>query len=159
MPAETAAPAAAKTSVQKQGDSDDAFDELHDEVERSVESDPSLAPAGPSSLLVAARVLDEAEIQALLDGLSPLLDEVSGQLNCEADHESHAATTGCGGGNPQLSTLAWLFPHHAGAGRSARHQQGHHLRARRGTGKKTRPASRQAQGSLFGNHLGGETAG
>jgi hypothetical protein len=127
---------------------DDPASDMSD-VERLIESDPALVPKGPSQLLVAPRVLDDAEVQALLEGLSPLLEGLS---HCEADHESHAATAGCSRSHPQLSPLAWLFPHHAGAGRPARHKQGDHLRARRSAGKKARPASRQAQGSLFGDH-------
>jgi hypothetical protein len=119
-----------------------------DDIERIIESDPSLVPTGNSKLLVAPRVLDEAEVQALLDGLTPLLEE----LTSEAGHESHTASVGCSRSNSQLSPLAWLFPNHAGAGRPARHKQGYDLRARRRSGKKARSAPRQAQGSLFGDH-------
>jgi hypothetical protein len=52
----------------------------------------------------------------------------------------------------QLSPFAWLFPDDAGIGRSARHQQSHHLRTRRRPGKKAGAPSGQTQGSLFGDH-------
>jgi hypothetical protein len=44
-----------------------------DDVEAWVENDPSLAPSGPSKLLVSATVLEPQEIAALLDDLAPLL--------------------------------------------------------------------------------------
>src|SRR4051812_25170318 len=68
------------------------------------------------------------------------------------DHEPDAPTSGRDRRDSQLPPSAWLFADDAGAGRPARHQQGHHLRARRGARKEARPAPRQAQGSLFGDH-------
>jgi hypothetical protein len=139
------------------------------EIERLIETDPALVPNGPSQFVVSARLLEDEELAALLEGLSPLLDgddplvakdlgAVDSGSNGEAhdassevDHEPYPTPTGCGRRHPELSPLAWLFPNHAGAGRPARHQQGHDLRARRGAGKKARSAPRQAQGSLFGN--------
>src|SRR2546425_9455500 len=47
---------------------------IRDEVERIIESDPDLIPTAPSQLLVAPLVLERAEVEALLDGLSPLLE-------------------------------------------------------------------------------------
>src|SRR5688500_10033467 len=70
-------------------------------------------------------------------------------------HEPHPAADRRDRRDSKLPALAWLFPDHAGAGRPARHEQGDDLRARRRPGKKARPAPRQAQGSLFGNHLRG----
>src|SRR2546423_5533656 len=46
---------------------------LREQVEQWVESDPSLVPDGPSSLLVEPSVLDPAEVQALLADLHALL--------------------------------------------------------------------------------------
>ena len=68
-----------------------------DDLEEILESDVSLAPVGPSHLLVPVRVLDEAEVAALLEGLSPLLEQhwIQHTLSREADHESHAASVGC----------------------------------------------------------------
>jgi len=132
-------------------DDDDASD-----FEAFIESDPALAPSAPSQLLVAPRVLDAEEVIALLQGLTVLLD---GGCEHGEGHEPHAASTGCDRRDPKLPSLAWLFPYHAGAGRPARHKQGDHLRARRGPGKKARPAPRQAQGSLFGDHHGGTPPG
>src|SRR4051794_24804183 len=153
-----------------------------DEVERSLEADESLVPTRPSALLVEPSVLDPLEVEALLADLGTLLNDAAAcaastdieaatleqlesgdRLNRDrADDrssepgvfdESHPSTARRDRGHPQLPSLAWLFPHHAGARRSARHQQGHHLRARRGPGKKAGPPPRQAQGSLFGDHL------
>jgi hypothetical protein len=121
------------------------------EIESFIESDASLAPTAPSQLLVAPRVLDAEEVIALLQGLTVLLEGENGD-----GHEPHATSTGCDRRDPKLPPLAWLFPYHAGAGRPARDKQGHHLRARRGAGKKARPAPRQAQGSLFGDRQRGE---
>src|SRR5437773_10820600 len=137
------------------------------EIERLIETDLSLVPDGPSQFVVAERLLEDEEVAALLDGLAPLLDgddplgvtqgpNLQADSACaeesEQDHEPHTAPTGCPRRHPQLSPLAWLFPDHAGARGPAGNQQGHDLRARRGPGKKARPAPRQAQGSLFGNH-------
>src|SRR5258705_6090266 len=109
------------------------------EIERLIETDPALVPTGASQFVVAARLLEDEELAALLQGLAPLLDgddpftvEQTGtdSSNSEAesalseeDHEPHTAPTGCTRRHPQLSPLAWLFPNHAGAGRPARHQQ------------------------------------
>src|SRR4051794_7208183 len=49
-----------------------------DAVEQLIESDPSLVPTCPSAFLVAPLVLERAEVEALLDGLSPLL-EIGGE--------------------------------------------------------------------------------
>src|SRR5688572_3352792 len=140
-----------------------------DPIEAAIENDPTLVPAGPSKLLVEPAVLDEQEVQALLCGLSQALQTAAdhaataivanAQKSDEADHEEHAyeshpSTTRRDRGYPKLSPLAWLFADDAGIGRSAGHQQGDHLRARRRVGKKARPASRQAQGSLFGDRVG-----
>ncbi len=136
-------------------DADDAADQSDDasDLEAFIESDPALAPTAPSQLLVAPRVLDAEEVIALLQGLTVLLE---GGCENGDGHEPHAAPTGCDRRDPKLPSLAWLFPYHAGAGRPARHKQGDHLRARRGVGKKARPAPRQAQGSLFGDRQRGE---
>src|SRR5437867_4348528 len=67
-------------------------------------------------------------------------------------YEPHPATVGRGRRDPQLPSPARLFADDAGAGRPARHQQGHHLRARRRAGKEARAEAGQAQGSLFGDH-------
>jgi hypothetical protein len=42
-------------------------------LEQWIETDPSLAPTGPSALLVQERVLEPDEVDALLEGLSTLL--------------------------------------------------------------------------------------
>src|SRR5439155_8121140 len=123
------------------------------DVERTIENDPALMPVARSALLVEPAVLDPLEVEALLVDLAPLL--AAAATTCDeilygADHEPHAPPVGCDRGHSKLSPLAWLFSDHAGIGRPARHKQGHHLRARRGFGKKARPAPRQAQGSLFG---------
>src|SRR5665213_364185 len=128
------------------------------QIEQWVENDPSLAPLGPSAFLVEPSVLDPAEVAALLADLPALLASMNDEpdfpspltLPEGSDHEPDASATGRGFRHSQLSISAWLFPDHAGAGRPAGHQQGHDIRARRGAGKKTRPAPRQAQGSLFG---------
>src|SRR4051812_38589832 len=196
---------------------------LREQVEQWVESDPSLVPDGPSSLLVEPSVLDPAEVQALLADLHALLADaaigtrarrvargplhdladslfgaaemVSGTVDnvsstasrtvssapgfvgtsappsgtaydalpgparaapgepCqEPPYEPHAAPVGRDRRDSKLSPLARLFADDAGAGGPAGHQQGHHLRARRRPGKEARPAPRQAQGSLFGDH-------
>src|SRR5688500_16018344 len=44
-----------------------------EQVERMVEHDPSLAPTGPSALLVEPAVLEPAEVRALLADLNALL--------------------------------------------------------------------------------------
>jgi hypothetical protein len=69
----------------------------------------------------------------------------------EGRHEPHPASVGCVGRDPQLPAPARLFADDAGVGRPARHQQGDHLRARRGPRKEARAAARQAQGTLFGD--------
>jgi hypothetical protein len=69
-------------------------------------------------------------------------------------YESDAQAGRRGRGHSKLPALAWLFSDYAGAGRSARHQQGHYFRARRGFGKKARPSPQQTQSSLFGDLLG-----
>ena len=43
------------------------------DIERLVESDPSLVPSGPSALLVEPSVLDPEEVRALLTDLNALL--------------------------------------------------------------------------------------
>src|SRR3954467_2944521 len=124
------------------------------------ESDPALIPQGSSALLVAPAVLDPQEVEALLSGLHSLLEESSAAAAQNAlatdlqkdGYESDPAATGCDRRHSQFPSLAWLFPNHAGVGRSARHQQGHHLRARERPGKKARPAPRSPQGSLFGDN-------
>src|SRR2546423_840465 len=136
-----------------------------DPLEEDFESDPSLVPAGASALLVAPAVLDPQEVEALLSGLHSLLEESSAAAAANAlavvalseqqkdsTYESDPSSTGCDRRGAQFPSLAWLFPIHAGAGRPARHQQGHHLRARERFGKKARPAPRSPQGSLFGDH-------
>ena len=45
-----------------------------DEIERQIETDPTLIPRRPSALLVEPSVLDQAELEALLLDLGPLLD-------------------------------------------------------------------------------------
>jgi hypothetical protein len=129
-----------------------------DEVERLIESDRALVPGAPSALIVEPVLLEPGEIAALLDNLVPLL-EASASLAARdvPEHEgnryeSHSAADGRSRGNPKLPAFAWLFSHHAGTGRPTRHQQGHHLRARRSAGKKARSSKGQAQGSLFGDH-------
>src|SRR5688572_20382637 len=153
-----------------------------------IENDASLVPTGASKLLVQPTVLDESEVRALLDGLSPLLEasaahaalhdmlgvtwdeagmttagDLPGSFTAPSrkrtltegsDYEPHPPSARRDRGHPQLPSPAWLFAHDAGAGRPARHEQGHHLRARRRPGKKAGPPPRQAQGSLFGNRLG-----
>src|SRR5579859_5682485 len=125
------------------------------EIETLIEEDPTLVPSGPSELQVDDAVLDPQEIEALLAGLAGLLEQIeqsergvpaltesSGPAGAETPatkgvvYESDAAAVGRSRSHPKLSPFAWLFPDHAGAGRPARHQQGHHLRARRGSGKK-----------------------
>ena len=158
------------------------------ELERSIESDPSLMPVGRSSLQVESTVLDPEEVQALLGGLTALLRsaEATGDFPAEGhplagsaraiaefgvadrwssdrfgerphsegnEHEPDAKTNRRDRRYSQLSPFAWLFPDDAGIGRSARHQQSHHLRARGRTRKKASSPPGQAQGSLFGNHL------
>src|SRR5215208_7099752 len=131
------------------------------ELESAIESDPALVPASASALLVAPAVLDPQEVEALLSGLHSLLEETSAAAAANASaveqhkdsvYESDSPATGCDRRHSQFPSLAWLFPNHAGTGRSARHQQGHHLRARERPGKKARPAPRSPQGSLFGDH-------
>ena len=136
-----------------------------DPLEGDFEADPSLVPAGASALLVAPAVLDPQEVEALLSGLHSLLEETSAAAAANAlavdalseqqkdsTYESDPSSTGCDRRGAQFPSLAWLFPNHAGASRPARHQQGHHLRARERFGKKARPAPRPPQGSLFGDH-------
>jgi hypothetical protein len=150
--------------------SDDASDGRGDEstaqasLEAAIETDPALVPAGASALLVAPAVLDPQEVEALLSGLHSLLEETSAAAAANAlaadaltdqqkdGYEPDASTTGCDRRHSQFPSLAWLFPNHAGTGRSTRHQQGHHLRARERPGKKARAAARSPQGSLFGDH-------
>src|SRR5688500_1239760 len=152
-----------------------------DNVEQWVETDPALAPTGRSALLVEPAVLDPEEVDALLADLGDLLAAASSDLTdpaligagavaaaggrsdlCSplfaadtgaqgASHEPNASSARRTPGHSKLSPFAWLFPDHAGTGRPARHEQGHHLRARRRAGKKARPAAGQAQGSLFGD--------
>src|SRR4051812_18275764 len=50
-----------------------ATDCTREQVERLVENDPSLVPAGPSALLVEPSVLDPEEVRALLVDLHALL--------------------------------------------------------------------------------------
>src|ERR1700738_691971 len=138
----------------------DAHSGMDSNIEELIESDPSLVPQGASALLVEPSVLEPEEVAALLVDLHALLAGAESAavgspviLSEGPDHEPDSPATGRHFRHSQLSLSAWLFPHPAGAGRSARHQQGHDLRARRSAGKKTRPAPRQAQGSLFGDHL------
>ena len=138
-----------------------------------IESDPALVPTSPSRFLVEPSVLDVEEVQALLADLGALLRSTEGSgfptdLRPESagsarpgehagsgvSHEPNTPSDGRDRRNPKLSPFAWLFPDHAGIGRSTGHQQGHHLRARRRSGKKARPAPRQTQGALFGDHVG-----
>src|SRR4051812_44424698 len=127
-----------------------------DEIERQIEDDPTLIPRRPSVLLVEPSVLDRAELEALLLDLGPLLaaamhgDPLISSTE-GASYEPHPASVGCDRRYSKLSPFAWLFTDHAGAGRPAGDQQGHHLRARGGTRKKARATPRQTQGSLFGN--------
>jgi hypothetical protein len=146
------------------------------QVELLVENDPTLVPTGPSVLQVDDAVLEPAEIDALLRGLASQLEEAataagvtatdqaagmptsadqstSGSYREGASRESDPSPARRSGGYSKLSPLAWLFADHAGVGRPARDKQGHHLRARRRFGKKAGAAPRQAQGSLFGDHL------
>lgn len=149
------------------------------EHERSFESDRSLVPLSRSFLQVEPAVLDAEEVQALLGGLTALLrsaeatgdfpaeghpwmepvgdtveSEVAGVCSVQrSEHEPDPQTNRRDRRHSQLSPFAWLFPDDAGIGRSARHQQSHHLRARGRTRKKASPPQGQAQGSLFGNHL------
>src|SRR5689334_21950575 len=46
------------------------------EIEKLIETDPSLVPSGPSQFIVSARLLEDEELAALLEGLAPLLDGV-----------------------------------------------------------------------------------
>src|SRR5262249_22702199 len=110
------------------------------EIEKLIETDPSLVPSGPSQFIVSARLLEDEELAALLEGLAPLLDGVSSlsggdpfvvkereavdpnseaqplsDASSEEDHEPHTTPVGCGRRHPELSPLAWLFPNHAGA--------------------------------------------
>src|SRR3954471_22558152 len=106
-------------------------------LESAMEANAALVPAGASPLLVARAVLDPQEVEALLSGLHSLLEESSAAAAANAiaveqtkdtGYEPDPASTGCDRRHPQFPSLAWLFPNHAGIGRSARHQQGHHLR-------------------------------
>src|SRR5258708_91569 len=157
---------AAKAAAQSaQATAEPSVELTVEQVERLVEEDPTLAPTGPSVLMVEDLVLEPEELQALLDGLAAQFAETEGLPGWDpwsdglltgfngVSHESDPATVGRAGRHSKLSPLAWLFPDHAGVGRSARHQQGHHLRARRRAGKKARPPAGQAQGSLFGTRL------
>jgi len=131
---------------------DDAMDgSLEPDVEQAIESDATLVPAGPSQLMVAAALLEPEEIRALLEDfdLSSLLGDRK-----ESVYEFDASPIGRCGRDSKLSPFAWLFPDNAGTGGPARNQQGHHLRARWGARKKARHSTRQAQGSLFGDHVG-----
>src|SRR6267142_14036 len=128
-------------------------------LEEAFEADPALVPASASALLVAPAVLDPQEVEALLSGLHSLLEETCAAATANAlatdeqkeiGYEPDPSTTGCDRRHSQFPSLAWLFPNHAGTGRSTRHQQSNHLRARERTGKKARPAPRPPQGSLFG---------
>src|SRR4051812_10112405 len=80
-----------------------------DVVEQLIECDPSLVPSAPSALLVAPLVLERAEVEALLDGLSPLL-ETSGAYPGTgpdgAEHEPHTAAVGRDRRDPKLPTFA-----------------------------------------------------
>src|SRR3954470_16028759 len=130
-----------------------------DLCDEAFESDPALVPAGSSALLVAPAVLDPQEVEALLSGLHSLLKESSAAAAANAlatdlqkdGYEPDSAATGCDRRHSQFPSLAWLFPNHAGIGRSARHQQSNHLRARQRPGKKAGPPPRPSQGSLFGD--------
>jgi len=120
---------------------------IEDPIELSVENDLSLVPTGPSALLVEPAVLDEQEVQALLCGLSQALQTAAdaaataiiaaahpqdaGAFDQEHSYESHSPATRRDRGYSKLSPLAWLFADDAGAGGSAGHKQGDHLRARR----------------------------
>src|SRR5205809_3396844 len=44
------------------------------EIERLIETDPALVPSAESQFVVAARLLEDEELAALLQGLAPLLD-------------------------------------------------------------------------------------
>jgi hypothetical protein len=133
------------------------------EIEELVEADSALAPIGLSPLMVEPVLLDPREVAALLDNLVPMLEASANIAAIDAatdsggsegvEYESDPQASGRSGGHSKLSPFAWLFSDYAGAGRSARHQQGHYLRARRGFGKKARPSPQQAQGSLFGDCL------
>src|SRR6266850_4800737 len=128
--------------------------------DQAFENDPALVPASASALLVAPAVLDPQEVEALLSGLHSLLEESSAAAAQNAlatdlqkdGYEPDPAATGCDRSHSRFPSLAWLFPNHAGTGRPARHQQGYDIRARQRPGKKTRPAPRSSQGSLFGDH-------
>jgi len=135
-----------------------------DSLESAIEADPALVPAGASAFLVAPAVLDPQEVEALLSGLHSLLEESSAAAanalatdalsdqQKDSGYEPDAKATGCDRRHSQFPSLAWLFPNHAGIGRSARHQQSNHIRARQRFGKKAGPAPRPSQGSLFGDH-------
>src|SRR5689334_2401158 len=50
-----------------------------DEIERIVETDPSLVPTQPSAMLVEPSVLDPQEVRALLTDLSALLQSAAAE--------------------------------------------------------------------------------
>src|SRR5437762_13359033 len=108
--------------------------ETTEQIELLVESDPSLVPHRPSTLLVEPSVLDQAELEALLLGLGPELlaamnEELSSLRPVEgASHEPYPSATGRDCRHSKLSPFAWLFADHAGAGGSTGDQQGDHLR-------------------------------
>src|ERR1051325_1345564 len=134
QPQHVAAEATAQAAATDEADSsksDKDRSAAEAEIERLIETDPALVPTGPSQFVVSARLLEDEELSALLEGLAPLLDgddpfvvaegpKAQAHACSEEDHEPHAPAIGCGRRHPQLSPLAWLFPDHAGAGRPAR---------------------------------------
>src|SRR4051795_687492 len=94
--------------------------ETAEHIEMLVESDPSLVPHRPSTLLVEPSVLEQAELEALLLGLGPELlaamtEELSPLRSAEgASNEPHPSATGRDCRHSKLSPLAWLFADHAG---------------------------------------------
>jgi hypothetical protein len=159
--ADDADPAEADDPAERADAAASAKDKFEAELEADLENDPALVPAGASALLVAPAVLDPQEVEALLSGLHALLEDSSAaaaanalavEQHKDSGYEPDSQAVGCDRRHSQFQALAWLFPNHAGTGRSARHQQGHHLRARERPGKKTRAAARSPQGSLFGDH-------
>src|SRR5205823_4247383 len=93
-----------------------------DEIERQIENDPTLVPRRASVLLVEPSVLDQAELEALLLDLGPLLaaamhgDPLESTAEGEP-YESHPSSVGRDRRHSKLSPFAWLFADHAGAGR------------------------------------------
>src|SRR5213082_2636313 len=73
---------------------------IEDPVELSVENDLSLAPTGPSALLV------EPAATAIIANAH--LDEI-GAFDQEHSYESHSPATRRDRGYSKLSPLAWLF--------------------------------------------------